>query len=959
MKKRLAFIFVLLLTVTFLFSPLAGIAETAQTEKTADQSNALINQSGYKAYLNAYADAPCPTLSVDVAADTYTASEGAELSIAPLDGVESALQWTNEKGWVEWEAVIPETGLYMIALQYISLSEKGFSIDMELQIDGNVPFSGAKDLTLPGMFTNDGEIKTDNQGNDLPPSQVVLQMWMSQNLLDPTGMSGDAYLFYFPAGKHTLRLTLTNGALALSGLRIYNDEAAEAYSDYQNRMQAAHADAVSAKEPIMIEAETPDRKTSTMLSAQADRSDALMSPANPTAKKLNSIGGDNWRSIDQTIVWKFTVKEAGFYRLGFRYKQNFQRGFYTARRIELDGELPFREMGDVHFSFHSGWQLKIVGDENPYEFYLEAGEHEIAITPTLESVADLFLNIDSCVYSLNQLYRKIVMITGTQPDTLRDYALAEAVPELNDTLRTNVDILQTVYDQFEALSRSSGSEASLLTTIMYQLNSFLRRPDTIPDRLEDFRSNVSSLAAWSLEHSGQQLQLDTIMLVPSEQDFPETKANFFQQFVFDMQAFIGSFINDYSSVGSVHADGESIYVWVGTGRDQAEILKKKIEDTFTPQTNITVNMALVQNSLVQAVLAGKGPDVMLSVGRGDPLNLAARNAIEPLDGYEGFDELVDTFMPTAMAPYYFSNHYYAIPETQNFFMMFYRTDIFEEMNLQPPNTWDDLYAVSDTLQRKNMKVGLPYTSLDAYSVVSQGMGTQSVFPALLLQNGGNYYSEDQTKTELDSPIALNAFRQWTNFYKQYGFSLYKDDFSLFRTGEEPLCIQYYTFYNELYTAAPEIRGMWKMTLIPGTKKEDGSVDRTSAASGTASIMLRSAKNKEACWQFIRWWCSGTTQGMYGRELESVLGTAGRYNPASLEAIEEIPWTNQTLQVIMQQWEQVVEIPEILGGYYTSRNIDNAFKGVIYDNDNYREALNYWNKKTNEEIIRKREEFGLE
>lgn len=141
------------------------------------------------------------------------------------------------------------------------------------------------------------------------------------------------------------------------------------------------------------------------------------------------------------------------------------------------------------------------------------------------------------------------------------------------------------------------------------------------------------------------------------------------------------------------------------------------------------------------------------------------------------------------------------------------------------------------------------------------MGTQSVFPALLLQNGGNYYNDEQTKTALDSPTAIQAFKQWTDFYKQYGYPLYKDDFSQFRTGEMPICIQYYTFYNQLYTAAPEIRGMWEMTLIPGTAKQDGNIDRTAAASGTASIMLRSAKNKNASWELFAGGARQTLKGI--------------------------------------------------------------------------------------------------
>ena len=43
----------------------------------------------------------------------------------------------------------------------------------------------------------------------------------------------------------------------------------------------------------------------------------------------------------------------------------------------------------------------------------------------------------------------------------------------------------------------------------------------------------------------------------------------------------------------------------------------------------------------------------------------------------------------------------------------------------------------------------------------------------------------------------------------------------------------------------------------------------------------------------------------------------------------------------------------------SRNIDNAFKAVVYTGENYREALSYWNRQIDREITRKRQEFGLD
>lgn len=40
--------------------------------------------------------------------------------------------------------------------------------------------------------------------------------------------------------------------------------------------------------------------------------------------------------------------------------------------------------------------------------------------------------------------------------------------------------------------------------------------------------------------------------------------------------------------------------------------------------------------------------------------------------------------------------------------MYYRTDVFEELGLEIPNTWNDVLELIPTLQRNNMSIGLPY-----------------------------------------------------------------------------------------------------------------------------------------------------------------------------------------------------------------------------------------------------------
>lgn len=70
-----------------------------------------------------------------------------------------------------------------------------------------------------------------------------------------------------------------------------------------------------------------------------------------------------------------------------------------------------------------------------------------------------------------------------------------------------------------------------------------------------------------------------------------------------------SFIVDYNAIGNVAEEGEdsrTITVWIGSGRDQANVIKALIDETFTPEKNINVNVQLVDmNTLLQATLAGQ------------------------------------------------------------------------------------------------------------------------------------------------------------------------------------------------------------------------------------------------------------------------------------------------------------------------------------------------------------------
>ena len=124
-----------------------------------------------------------------------------------------------------------------------------------------------------------------------------------------------------------------------------------------------------------------------------------------------------------------------------------------------------------------------------------------------------------------------------------------------------------------------------------------------------------------------------------------------------------------------------------------------------------------------------------------------------------------------------------------------------------------------------------------------------------------------------------------------------------------------------------------------------------------SIVLKSSKHQEEAFKFVSWWTSKEIQVQYGRKLESVLGSAGRYSTANKEAIKELGWSNEYLKIIETQMSKCVGYPEVPGGYITQRQVNYAFYAVIDDGLNPRESLYLYSKDIQDELTKKRKEFG--
>ena len=944
--------------------------------KTYEDYKKVLNYTaeyqGYEAYKEGLENVKRPETSYEINGADYVTCEGMEPEVlTDYEGMEGTSVYTEESGMLTYEVDIAEEGMYEFGISYYPVAGNGSSIQRSFFVDGELSYRELSLIEFSRVWVNTSDIwDEDNQGNDLKPTQMEAPEWLFSRFYDQDGYVTEPLSIFLTKGKHEITVVSRREPMILHSIYLQNEES---LFDYKTVYEQQKKDGVSdtSGQSIEIQAEYATKKSSRMLYPVQDQSSPAITPYSAKELKNNSIGGNSWRLTGQWIEWEFDADADGFYNITLHSKQNFVKGIYVSRKIMIDGEVPFEELNHYGFTYDSTWKMTTLSDASgePYRFYLNKGHHTLRMQVVLGDFAGVISDVQSIVTELNSEYRKIIRITGVSPDEYRDYQIEKRLPELEGELKVIRDELDEVLNTLDTLG-VAGSEETVIITMRDQLNEILRDTEKITKMVKAFKTNVSALGTWITNAQQQPLQLDAIYITSPDQKVTEENGSVAAGVVHEFKKLFYSFIVDYNAIGNVAEEGEdsrTITVWIGSGRDQANVIKALIDETFTPETNINVNVQLVDmNTLLQATLAGQGPDVAQQVANGTngtvatsstgttassndlPVNYGLRSAVVDLTQFPDYEDVVKRFRESAVEPFMYDGALYALPETQSFEMMFYRKDILNELGIEIPKTWDDMKVVLSELSKNQMSLGM--------------LPTELTFTSLLYQHDGELYNEDATASALDSDEAVNAFKTYCEFYTDYKLDRETSVEQRFRTGESPIIIADYTTYNVLEVSAPDIKGLWGFTALPGVKEEDGSINNISASTGLACMMMSGTKDKEASWEFMKWWLSAEIQTSYGEEMEGLMGEAARYPTANIEAFANLPWPTDDYEALEAQFANVKGIRQVPGSYFTWRNVNNAFYTVaVADEDKRmqpREALYEYLEYINAEITSKREEFGM-
>lgn len=876
---------------------------------------------------------------------------------------------TEDSGWISWDFQVAESGFYNLELGYIALPGTTSDIQRKITIDGETPYEALSQVVISRYWT-DGEIKVKND-NEIRPESLEVYSEQKWFLEDYQRRNNGPLVFYLEAGRHSIAFEVVKEPLEYTSLTFCARELPPSYAETVADLKVRYP--VYDGETLIGQAErregitTDIVKSSSAINIQKNYSDSRLEPYHPYHLLYNTIGASDWSKPGDSITWIVEAPKEGLYELTFKGRQNRNRGVTSYRRVYINGSVPYEEMLSVGFPFQGDMNNYTLTDESgePYLFYLQAGSNTITLENVMGPMGGIITRVEESMSALNRMYLEVVQLTGQAPSKFIDYEIVRNIPGFADAMEEQGQILREIVEEIVTITGEKGENTVLLEKMATEAEELAADPESVTEELGQLKNNISALGTWLVNVADMPLEVDYLALSAPGAELPEAQDSLWAGLKNGTVRFFSTFFVKNSQISQEEGSSDSLKVWLASyGREQAQMIQNMIEEDFTPQTDISVNLQLIPVDVVlRAALAGNGPDVVIGLSQGTLQDFAMREAVVDLSGLEGYQEVTERFYQSVLDSSSFQGGTYGIPEQATFMMLFTRDDILGDLGLEAPATWTEFLEMIPELQKNNYNAYVPNVQQTENSLIGTSIDyNMHLYQSMVMQNGGDVYMGEGNdygiESGLNSDAATEAFKDYTDFYISYGLDVQLDFANRFRTGEVPVGIINYTMFNALEIFAPEIKGQWSFHPLPGVEQEDGSVDNTFVVDTVQSVIMSASKDVEDSWEFLKWWTSTDTQLGFANLLESLMGSSARYAAADPEVLRQLPWSNAELQSLLGQFEHTAGLPAVPGNYMTTRMVQYAFNDTVSDNANPRETLYLNIKDINEELTRKRQELHL-
>ena len=183
-----------------------------------------------------------------------------------------------------------------------------------------------------------------------------------------------------------------------------------------------------------------------------------------------------------------------------------------------------------------------------------------------------------------------------------------------------------------------------------------------------------------------------------------------------------------------------------------QVIQQAVDRFVADNPEVTVNVVPMQNDpyktrIRTAVGAGDAPCIFPSWGGGPLYQYVQAGQVLDLTDYLQRDDYVSRFVPAALTNTSFDGKIYGVPvENTAVAVVWYNKTIFAELGLTPPETYDELLSVIDTLKENGIAPfalanKTKWTSSMYYMYLVDRLGGPETFAAAANRTGGSFEAE--------------------------------------------------------------------------------------------------------------------------------------------------------------------------------------------------------------------------
>ena len=844
-------------------------------------------------------------------------------------------------------------GTFCLAAVYAAPEKNLFENPVDFTV-GDTAFTS----TLSFLWADDiAQTKTDCYGNEVLPEQYQLP-YAASFLKEYEAFSGVPLAFDLPAGEVEITIRPQNQGLLLYGIYAVTPRRPPSYSEY---LSALDADKLYTGELLTLQGEDYRAKSDSSIRG-TNVPNVSVSPQNPYVKLINATADESNKRMGQRLYYEAEVPEDGIYYLSFKYCQPRKTGGCAYRTIEIDGKVPYTELRDVGFPYTGiNTYNNLTLDTG---VYLTRGVHVICLEVTAGPMEASYRELLAVVNEINDTGIALKRIKGNNSnesagvDTNRTWDILQYMPDILERLENWAARLTGVYNTLKDIGGMEPAYVSDLMLAVQNLERLAEKPREIPNKLSllsDDSSSAAQLAALTLTKIYEQnLSIDCIYLHGAGQELPSPSPDFLSGIATGIKQFLYSFSDDMNETVDVENEAEILTVWVNKPSQYVEVLRQLTADRFTAETGIEVSFSIMpdEKKITLANSTGNNPDLALGLSYYRPAEFAMRGmAVNLLEFDDFLDWYGEEYNLQALAPMAYEDGVYGASETQEFYVLYYRTDILADLGLEVPQTWEDVKAMMPVLHRNAMNFNLPLANNVGYKSFEATGG-------FIFQNGGDYYSDDGFSSNFGDPDTLRGLREMIDLYRVYGLAQnIPNFFNAFRSGSVPIGVSGFSTYLQLQVGAPELNGRWDIALVPGTVQEDGTICRYWSADATSSMIFANTQEKEEAYLFLKWWLSSETQLQYATELQMKYGPDYIWNTGNHVALAGMSYPLAHKKIILEQWSWQKEALRHPASYILEREVSNAWIAIVTQGEPFQARIDEATLASNREIQRKLTEFG--